>query len=133
MIYVMFLLCLLTILVGFIAVRTRFLSLRTGEITVEYFGLMQGLDVPRDVIKTTRCFNNLFEVPVLFYIACTLYIVLEVESVFGFVISWLFVIFRFVQAYIHITFNHVRLRMLAFGGSVLCALLLWGNLVFLEI
>ncbi|MEH6442678.1 MAG: MAPEG family protein [Oceanospirillaceae bacterium] len=133
MIYPMFALCLLTILVGFFTVKARFASVKKGELAAEYFELMQGEDVPREVIKTTRCLNNLFEVPILFYIACTLYLVLEVESIAGWAIAWAFVIFRCAQAYIHITYNHTRHRMVAFGCSVLCALLLWVNLVVVEI
>ncbi len=133
MLYPMFVLCLLTILVGFFAVKARFASVKKGELAAEYFKLMEGVDVPKEVIKTTRCLNNLFEIPVLFYVACTLYIVLEIDSVLGWIVAWLFVIFRCAQAYIHITYNHTRHRMLAFGCSVFCALLLWVNLVVVEI
>jgi len=123
---------MLTIVVGLIAVRARFINLRRGRLSIDYLELMQGEGVPEMVTKTTRCFNNLFEVPVLFYIACTLYIALGVESVLAIVIVWLFVLFRFAQAYIHISYNYVRHRMLAFGGSVLCVLLLWVNLGVLK-
>ena len=131
MIYPMFVLCLLTMFVGLLTVKARFAYVKKGELDAQYFELMQGADVPPAVIKTTRCLNNLFEIPVLFYVACTLYLVLEVDSVFGLSIAWAFVICRCAQAFIHITNNHVRRRMSAFGGSVLCALLLWLNLVFL--
>jgi hypothetical protein len=131
MIYPMFALCMLTMLVGLLAVKARIACVKKGELDAQYFELMQGVDVPQEVIKTTRCLNNLFEIPVLFYVACTLYLVLEVDSVFGLVIAWVFVIFRCAQAFIHINSNHVRHRMAAFGGSVMCALVLWINLVLL--
>ena len=133
MIYAMFILSTLTITVGLIAVKVRSASVKNGQISVSYFELMQGQDVPECVTKTTRCFNNLFEIPVLFYIVCTLYIALEIESYIAMVIAWLFVIFRCAQAYIHITYNHVKHRMLTFGASVLCVFLLWVNLVALKI
>ena len=94
---------------------------------------MQGQEVPEVVTKTTRCFNNMFEVPVLFYIVCTLYITFGIESYAAVVIAWLFVIFRCAQAFIHITYNRVRHRMFAFGSSVLCVFYLWVNLVVLKI
>lgn len=133
MIYAMFIVSILTIIVGLIAVKTRIACVKSGQISVSYFALMQGQDVPDNVTKTTRCFNNMFEIPVLFYIVCTLYIALGIESYAATVIAWLFVIFRCAQAYIHITYNHVRHRMLTFGASVLCVFSLWVNLVALKI
>ena len=133
MLYAMFSLSMLTIFVGLIVVRARFISVKNSRMSADYLELMQGQTVPDEVIKTTRCFNNLFEVPVLFYVACTLYIALGIESLAAVVIAWLFVIFRAAQAYIHITHNNVRQRMLAFGMSVLCVLFLWSNLLLLKI
>ncbi|WP_413699074.1 MAPEG family protein [Psychromonas sp. KJ10-10] len=133
MIYTMFILSMLTILVGLIAVKARVASIKGGQISASYFKLMQSQEVPEIVTKTTRRFNNLFEVPVLFYVVCTLYIILEIESYTAGVIAWLFVIFRCAQAYIHITYNHLRHRMLTFSGSVLCVFALWINLVLLKI
>jgi Uncharacterized protein conserved in bacteria len=133
MVYAMFSVSILTILVGLIAVKARITSVKRGQVTVDYFKLMQGQEIPEIVTKTTRCFNNLFEIPVLFYIVCTLYIALGIESYVAVVIAWLFVMLRCAQAYIHITYNHVRHRMLMFGASVLCVFLLWVNLVVLKI
>lgn len=129
----MFFLSMLTIVVGLIAVRARFISIKSGQMSIEYLKLMQGQDVPEMVTRTTRRFNNLFEVPVLFYVVCTLYIALGIESFVATVIAWLFAVFRLSQAFIHINCNSVRHRMVVFGLSVLCVLLLWVNLVVVKI
>lgn len=129
----MFVVSILTIMIGLIGVRARITSVRSRQIKANYFKLMQGQEVPETVTKTTRCFNNMFEVPVLFYVACTLYIVLHIESLIGLVFAWLFVILRSVHAYIHITYNNVRHRMYVFGASVLCVLFLWVNLIIQRI
>jgi hypothetical protein len=129
MIYAMFVVSILTIMIGLIAVRARIASVSNGQVKARYFKLMQGQEVPEIVTKTTRCFNNMFEVPVLFYVVCTLYVVLGIESLVGLVFAWLFVILRTVHAYIHITYNLVRHRMYVFGASVLCVLFLWVNLI----
>jgi hypothetical protein len=129
MIYAMFVVSILTIMIGLIAVRARIASVSNGQVKARYFKLMQGQEVPEIVTKTTRCVNNMFEVPVLFYVVCTLYVVLGIESLFGLVFAWLFVIFRTVHAYIHITYNLVRHRMYVFGAAVLCVLFLWVNLI----
>jgi hypothetical protein len=133
MIYAMFMLSMLTILVGLIVVKVRVENVRNGHISADYFKLMQGQDIPEIVTKATRCFNNLFEIPVLFYIVCTLYLTLGIESYVAIVIAWLFVLFRCAQAYIHISYNHVMHRMLTFAASVLCVFSLWVNLIVLNI
>jgi hypothetical protein len=129
MLYPMALMVLLTFIVGLVAARTRFAGVQSGEVKIKYFKLMQGQDVPDRVTVTTRSFNNMFEVPVLFYVACTLYISLGDEGLLGPLLAWLFVALRYVHAYIHLTYNHFLHRMLAFWASFICVLLLWMNLV----
>jgi hypothetical protein len=128
----MALMVLLTFIVGLVAARARFAGVRSGEVRFAYFKLMQGQEVPDRVTVTTRCFNNLFEVPVLFYVACTLCISLGVEGLSGLVLAWLFVALRSVQALIHLTYNNFLHRMLAFWAAFMCVLLLWMNLVLLK-
>jgi hypothetical protein len=125
----MALMVLLTFIVGLVAARTRYAGVRSGDVKLKYFKLMQGQDIPERVIVTTRSFNNMFEVPVLFYVACTLSISLGVAGVPGLVLAWLFVSLRYVHAFIHLTYNHFLHRMLAFWASFICVLLLWIYLV----
>jgi hypothetical protein len=124
---------LLTSVVGLVAAWARFVGVRSGEVKYGYFKLMQGQEVPDRVTVTTRCFNNMFEVPVLFYVACALYISLGVEGLPGIVFAWLFVALRCAQAFVHLTTNHFLHRMLAFWTSFICVLLLWVNLVLQQI
>lgn len=132
MIYAMFMMSMLTILIGLIAVKSRLLSVKNGQLSPSYFSLMQGDKVPDVVIKTSRCFNNMFEMPTLFYIVCTLYIVLGIESYAAVIVAWLFFLFRCAQAFIHLSSNNVRLRMLTFGASVLSVFFLWVNLMIAQ-
>ncbi|WP_411991077.1 MAPEG family protein [Agarivorans sp. DSG3-1] len=132
MVYAIFVLFLLTGLVGLISVKTRALSVKNGLVSADYFKLMQAQDVPVEMIKTTRCFNNLFEVPVLFYAVCSIYIGLGIDSIIGLLAAWTFVIARCAQAYIHITYNKVKHRRLAFATSVLCVATLWCDLLIFE-
>jgi hypothetical protein len=130
MLYPMALMVLLTFIVGLVTLKTRFASVRSGDVKVGYFKFMQGQEVPDRVTVTTRSFNNMFEVPVLFYVACTLYLSLGVESPPGLVFAWLFVALRYVHAFIHLTYNHLLHRMLSFWVSFICVLLLWTILLF---
>jgi len=121
---------LLTLIVGAAAFNVRLSSYRAGVVGVKYFKLMQGQEVPEMLTKTTRCFNNQFEVPVLFYAACTLYLSLHVDSVVGLVFAWVFVVLRYLQAYVHLTYNHLLHRMSLFWLAFFCVIVLWANLVY---
>lgn len=129
MVFPMFVMVMLTFVIGLIALKTRFASVTSGELRLKYYKLMEGTDVPEIVTQTSRSFNNQFEVPLLFYVACTLHISLGIESVVGLVFAWAFVLLRAVHACIHLTYNRVQHRMLAFLGAFLCAIILWLNLL----
>ena len=133
LLYPMFLMVLLTFIVGFITVKARFSSVKKGDVKARYYRLMSGQDVPEFITKTTRNFNNQFEIPTLFYVVCTLYISLGIESTFALVCAWLFVVLRFAHSYIHITYNHVLHRMLTFVAGFICVMALWVNLLILKI
>jgi len=129
MTYPMFMMVLLTFVVGGIAVSKRFASVKNGVVKASYYKLMQGQEAPESVIKSTRCFNNLFELPVLFYVVCTLYIALGIHSTVALFLAWLFVVFRYAQTYIHLSYNHILHRMCAFWGGFLVIMALWLNLL----
>jgi hypothetical protein len=129
LLYPMAMMVLLTFIVGLVTARTRFASVRRGEVKLRYFKLMQGQEVPERVTVTSRSFNNMFEVPVLFYVACILFITLDVPGSSGPLLAWLFVGLRYVHAVIHLTYNGFLHRMLSFWASFVCALLLWVNLI----
>lgn len=128
MLYPIFVMVILTFIVGLVAMVTRFNSLRNGRVTMRYFKLMNGQDIPERITITTRCFNNMFEVPVLFYSASVLCISLGVENPHTLVFSWLFVGFRCLQALVHLIGNSLLPRMGAFWMSFVSVLLLWITL-----
>ncbi len=125
LLYPMFLMVLLTFVVGFITVKVRFASVKSGEVSAKYFKLMDGGNVPEIVTKTSRNFNNQFEVPVLFYVVCCLYISLGIESDLAVIFAWLFVVSRMVHSYIHLTYNYIIHRMLSFWAGLMFVLALW--------
>ena len=128
----MALMVLLTLIVGAVAVKSRFASVKQGQVKPKYFKLMSGQQVPEIITKTTRNFNNQFEVPVLFYVVCTLYISLDVNSLFAVILAWLFVAFRYLHSYIHLTYNHLLHRTAVFWLAFFCVIALWVNLLVLK-
>jgi hypothetical protein len=129
MLYPMFMLVMLTYVIMLVTVRTRIGSVRRGEVPLGYFKLMAGQDIPEMVTKTSRHFSNLFEVPVLFYVAGVLYIALGLTDPFPISCAWAFVAARIVHTVIHLGYNNVLHRLVVFGFSNLCVLAMWISIV----
>jgi hypothetical protein len=77
MLHAMFMLVILTTVIMVLTARTRIESVESGVVPQNYYSLMQGYDIPDIVAKTTRNFNNLFEVPTLFYAGFAVYLALD--------------------------------------------------------
>jgi hypothetical protein len=73
-------------------------------------------------------FRNLFELPVLFYLALVVAAQAGVVDPMTLSLAWIFVALRVVHSAIHCTYNKVMHRFYAYvaGGTVLWAL--WGYL-----
>ena len=125
MIYAMFAMVVLTSMVGIVAVVTRIKSVKNGSVKIKYYRTMGGQEVPEQLTKSTRCFNNMFEVPVLFYVVSTLFVILKTNNELALLLAWVFVGFRVAQAIVHLTYNNVLHRMLTFWGAVISVLSMW--------
>jgi len=82
-------------------------------------------------LKDTRAadnFRNLFELPVLFYLALTVAALCGQVTTLVLVLAWLFVGLRVLHSAIHCSYNKVMHRFQAYvaGGTVLWVL--WGVL-----
>ena len=71
------------------------------------------------------CFSNQFELPVLFYILIALALPLRKADLVIVLLSWVFVVTRFVHAGIFLTSNDVRQRSLAWFAGVLVLFAMW--------
>ncbi len=76
-------------------------------------------------LQTAENFGNLFETPVLFYVAVAVALATATGSGAMVVLAWAFVIARIVHTIIHCTVNVVRMRFLAFLVSVLALVGMW--------
>ncbi|OEF25755.1 MAPEG family protein [Vibrio rumoiensis] len=129
MIYAMAAMILLVFLVACFTFKVRVASIKSKQVNLRYFQLMQGENLPEIVMKTNRHLTNLFEVPVLFYVVATLYVSLHIDSQIGITLAWLFVALRYLHTFIHLSSNHLMYRMLSFWASFLCVIGLWINLL----
>jgi hypothetical protein len=72
-----------------------------------------------------NAYHNQLELPVLFY-ALVAFAMITRQADFLFVaMSWIFVVFRLLQAYIFVTSNNIRLRGLFFAGGCATLMLMW--------
>lgn len=136
MIYPMFALVLLTFAIAIVALKARFASVKLRKIDIGYFRLMQAevsQKVPERVTVTTRAFNNMFEIPLLFYVACLASLAMEQVTSFSLITAWSFVLSRYIHTWIHLTYNNVLHRMNAFWVGMVLVLALWIEQLFLAI
>lgn len=110
------------LLMGMAVARTR--SLRSGETRFEDIALREPNWSAR-ATQIANCFSNQFEVPVLFYILIALALPLRHADLVIVVLSWVFVITRFVHAGIFVTSNNVPQRGLAWFAGVVVLLVMW--------
>jgi len=80
-------------------------------------------------LQVAYAFANQFELPVLFYVLTILAFITHHAGLLFVILAWIFVIFRILQAYIHVTSNKVELRGAFFGIAALALAINW--LVFM--
>jgi hypothetical protein len=71
-------------------------------------------------------YSNQFEMPVLFYVLTILAFITHHAGVLFVVLAWIFVIFRILQAAVHVTVNKIRVRGMFFGISVVVLAIMWA-------
>ncbi len=125
MLLAMFTLVIFTFTIMLLLAVVRFRSVAKNDVSGQYYRLMKGSRAPDYVLKPARHFSNLFETPVLFYIAGTLIVIMDIQSSVAVTIAWVYVALRVVHAVIHLTYNHPIHRMVVFAVSTLCILALW--------
>jgi hypothetical protein len=80
---------------------------------------------PARATQIGNCFANQFELPLLFYILIALALPLRHADLIIVMLSWVFVITRFVHAGIFVTHNDLGQRSLAWFAGVLVLLAMW--------
>ena len=102
----------------------RVLAIRARRVSVKAFRLGESPDVPAEVSVFNRNLMNLLEMPLLFYVVSLAFYVTHATDQTTLLLAWTYLILRLVHSAIHLTFNRVGARFLAFAGSNL-VLLLW--------
>lgn len=82
-----------------------------------------------EALELTRAadhFANLFEAPVLFYVLCMSLMVTGLELPVFLAGAWAYVALRVLHAIIHLTYNRVLHRFMAYVASSLVLFLMWA-------
>jgi hypothetical protein len=118
-------LVVLTAIVCLIMVVYRNVALIRGAASARYFQTYTA-DMPAEwVERPARTYMNLLELPVLFYVVCLLMLTTGMFDAVQVSLAWVFVITRYVHAFIYIGFNHVPLRFAAFLTGVFTLAVIW--------
>ena len=107
----------------------RFRAGASGQIRYDDFKYGESARVPPEVSIPNRNMMNLLELPVLFYVAClTCYVTDRVNGT-ALALAWTYVGLRIAHSAIHVTYNRVRHRLVAFAASNVVLIVLWTNLL----
>jgi hypothetical protein len=87
---------------------------------------------PKRTTQLANAFANQFELPVLFYVLTILEYVTHLAGIVFVVLAWVFVIFRLLHAYVHVTSNVVRLRGALYGVGAF-VLIIMGVIYIVEV
>ncbi len=114
----------LTFVVGFVMLGARIHAVATGRVSERYFLLVKG-DAPEHLLRLSNNLNNLLALPMLFYVMCLVAFVTGHADERFLTLAWLFFASRVLHSVIHITYNHLLQRMVAFlVGLVLLIIML---------
>jgi hypothetical protein len=102
--------------------RTR--DFASGAVKAEDIALREP-NWPKRTMQFSYAYSNQFELPVLFYVLTILEFITHLAGVVFVVLAWIFVIFRILQAFVHVTSNVVRLRGALFAGSAVVLAVMW--------
>jgi hypothetical protein len=110
------------LLLGMATMRTR--ALAGGETRMKDVALGEP-NWPTRAAQIGNCFSNQFEIPLLFYILIAIALPLRRADLVIVLLSWVFVVTRFVHAGIFVTSNDLRQRGPAWFAGVLVLFAMW--------
>lgn len=125
----MFALVFFTWSLTFVIFRTRVRAVKSGEIDFRYFKAYQG-EIPERLVVVGRHFDNQFQLPVLFYVACLAHMNVGVTNTITLVLAVLFVVARLAHTYVHLGHNKPLVRAKVYFVGWLINMLLWFQLCY---
>lgn len=107
----------------------RFKAAFAGRVTSHDFRLGESERVPPEVRLPNRNFQNLLEMPLLFYVVCLVgYLGQQIDTT-ALALAWSYVALRVLHSLVHLTYNGIVHRFLVFATSNVVLLLLWARVL----
>lgn len=103
----------------------RFKAAKNKELDIKYYKLYRDGSEPEKIRQLSRNFMNLFETPVLFYVAILATMILQIESTTLLSLAWAYVALRYIHSYVHCTTNKVIVRFRLFLLSLMTLTAYW--------
>ena len=105
-------------------VGTRRTALVSGETKIRDVALGKS-NWPERATQIGNCYRNQFELPLLFYLLIALALPLRHADLFIVLMSWVFVVTRFLHAGIFVTSNDFGRRSIVWIAGALVLLAMW--------
>jgi hypothetical protein len=117
---------------GLLSLR-RQAAVRAGSVRRSDF--RENRNEPPESVFAHNNLLNQFQLPVLFYVVCLCLYVTQGSSIVTVALAWIFVVLRYLHAFIHVTSNRIRYRspVFALGYVVLGVMWLWFALHLLAL
>ena len=124
-----FALVALTFIIWLRLYQTRLGEMNAKRIHPQKVALSKDMNLLEDT-RAADNFRNLFELPVLFYLALIIAGLTGMTSPVFLFLAWTFVALRYLHSYIHCSYNRVKDRFMAYLLSSLSLWALWVYLAF---
>lgn len=98
-------------------------AVQSGNARVSQF--RENRDEPAESLFVRNNLANQFELPLLFHIVCLALYATASANVLAVVLAWVFVLSRYVHAYIHVTSNRIRFRQPVFSLGFIVLGAMW--------
>ncbi len=106
-------------------------KLKNKEIKLSQFRLNEG-EFPDELLSARYQFQNMFEVPILFYLLCILHLIINNYTSIDVLLAWGFVIFRVLHFFIRLKNQrnlNIKLRTYIFIISLLFLTIGWFSFI----
>ncbi|KUM28517.1 hypothetical protein AU467_11960 [Mesorhizobium loti] len=116
---------LLVYIVYLVMLKRRYLAVKSGEAKISQYKVRS--TEPASSVTVANNLINQFELPVLFHVLCLALFVTNGVNYVTLALMWLFVVTRYVHAWVHLTRNYVLYRSRAFflGAGILLVAWIW--------
>lgn len=122
----------LTLLVWIWLYVTRLSSMIRNRVKIQELAEDAGMDRIRDAIHPSDNFENLFEIPVLFFVLILLLIQTGNTNPFYLQGAWAFVVLRAFHSVVHCTVNRILFRFLFYFAGTLLLWVMWIRFILLH-